>query len=281
MKIRVGHFELDLRGGQLQAPGVNTFLAEQPLRILSLLLKRPGEIVTRSEIQRELWPNGTVVEFDHSINVAVRRLRDAFGESATAHKYVQTVRGRGYRLVARATRAETQSAPIESLVVLPFGAERNDSEAEFFGDRITESITNSLTQLREFHVVSRATAFRYKRQNIDTFSIGRDLSVRRLVTGRVAIRKSKVVVGAELIDVHTDTQLWGARFRRGASHLCRVQGEIAREICKGIRDRLTKVTGETALRALDGSSSTARFERREDCFPAVSFCPASHERNRQ
>jgi TolB-like protein len=289
MKVRVGDFELDLSAGQLQGPGINVFLAEQPFRILGLLLKRTGRIVTRSEIQRELWPGGTIVEFEHSINVAVQRLRAAFGESATTHKYVETVRGRGYRLtsdVERATRSHTGAAkvgssingPIESVVVLPFGAERSDAEMKFFSARITETIINSLTQLGQLRVTSRTTAFRYKRRSIDILSICRDLSVQGIITGRVAVRKGSVIVGAELIDARSDFQLWGARFRRKASNLCVVQAEIAREICNGIRDQLIKGARGRARPVPDGQSSNAQFEQTMDAFSASSSCHQSEFR---
>jgi len=286
MKVRVGDFELDLSAGQLQGPGTNVFLAEQPFRILGLLLKRAGEIVTRSEIERELWPGGTIVEFEHSINVAVQRLRAALGESATRHKYVETVRGRGYRLAAATLPAGAEGAvlaagdPIESMVVLPFARESNHAAMIFFSDRITETITNNLTQLRQLRVISRTTAFRYKRRSINISSVGRELSVQGIITGRVALLKGRVVVGAELIDARSDSQLWGARFRRNASNLCVVQREIAREICNGIRDQLAKGTSGRVRPALDGQLLNAELEQTMDSFTATPSCPAIPQRLR-
>jgi eukaryotic-like serine/threonine-protein kinase len=95
--VRFGVFELDLRARELRKNGVSTGLPEQSIRILALLLEKPGEVVLREEIRKKLWPNDTVVEFDHSINAAMQRLRQALGDSAEAPEYIETLARRGYR----------------------------------------------------------------------------------------------------------------------------------------------------------------------------------------
>src|ERR1700736_652218 len=82
--IQFGVFEVDQRAGELRRNGARVKLQEQPFQILSLLLERPGEEVTREELQSRLWPAGTFVDFDHSLNAAVRRLRDALGPAVAA-----------------------------------------------------------------------------------------------------------------------------------------------------------------------------------------------------
>jgi len=96
---RFGVFELDLRAGELRKHGLRVRLQEQSFQILAMLLEHPGELVTREEIQAKLWPNDTVVEFDHSINTAIKRLRDALGDSADNPRFVETLARRGYRFV--------------------------------------------------------------------------------------------------------------------------------------------------------------------------------------
>ena len=100
--IQFGIFEVDLRAGELRRNGSRVKLQEQPLQILTLLLERPGEVVTREELQSRLWPADTFVDFDHSLNAAVRRLRDALGDSAENPRFVETVARRGYRFLAPA-----------------------------------------------------------------------------------------------------------------------------------------------------------------------------------
>jgi eukaryotic-like serine/threonine-protein kinase len=97
--VRFGEFELDQESGELYQDGQKIQLHEQPLRILKLLLNNPGELVGRDEIRSLLWPNGTIVEFVNSVNAAVKKLRSALGDSADQPRYIETIKGRGYRLI--------------------------------------------------------------------------------------------------------------------------------------------------------------------------------------
>jgi DNA-binding winged helix-turn-helix (wHTH) protein/Tol biopolymer transport system component len=98
--VQFGVFEVDLRAGELRRNGSKVKLQEQPFQILSLLLERPGEVITREELQSKLWPADTFVDFDHGLNAAIRRLRDALGDSAESPRFVETVARRGYRFLA-------------------------------------------------------------------------------------------------------------------------------------------------------------------------------------
>ena len=95
-------FELDLRAGELRKGDVKVRLPEQPFLILTMLLEHPGEVVTRDEIRKKLWPNDTIVEFEHSISAAMNRLRQALGDSADNPRYIETLARRGYRLLVPA-----------------------------------------------------------------------------------------------------------------------------------------------------------------------------------
>lgn len=96
---RFGVFEVDLRAGELRRNGMRVKLQEQPFQILALLLEHPGEVVSREEVRRRLWPADTFVDFDHSVNAAIRRLRDVLGDSAENPIFVETVARRGYRFL--------------------------------------------------------------------------------------------------------------------------------------------------------------------------------------
>jgi Tol biopolymer transport system component/DNA-binding winged helix-turn-helix (wHTH) protein len=99
VRVRFGEFELDPRAGELRRGRVRIRLQEQPLQILLVLLERPGEVVTREEIRRRLWPNDTIVEFDHSIGTAIKKLRQALGDEAGSPRYVETLPRRGFRFI--------------------------------------------------------------------------------------------------------------------------------------------------------------------------------------
>src|SRR5215471_2801270 len=116
--VRFGPFELDLRRGELRKEGRRIRLQEQPFQILRMLVECPGDVVSREEIRKRLWPDETVVEFDQSINAAVRRLRDALRDSADNPRYVKTLARQGYRFIGEVEPADRRNEA-EPVVVIP------------------------------------------------------------------------------------------------------------------------------------------------------------------
>jgi cholera toxin transcriptional activator len=112
-RYRFGIFEADSTTGELRRKGVRIKLHSQPFQVLFMLLERPGEMVTREEINRELWPDGTVVDYEHGVNSAVNRLREALGDEASSPRFVETLPRRGYRFLAPVERIalEEDDAP--------------------------------------------------------------------------------------------------------------------------------------------------------------------------
>jgi len=107
-----GVFEVDLRAGELRKPGSKMRLQDKPLQILALLLEHPGEVVTREEFQKRLWPDGIIVDFEHSINTAVKRLREALGDVAEHPRYIETLPRHGYRFIAPVDGRAMQESPL-------------------------------------------------------------------------------------------------------------------------------------------------------------------------
>jgi TolB-like protein/DNA-binding winged helix-turn-helix (wHTH) protein/Flp pilus assembly protein TadD len=103
---RFGDFTLDLQAGELRKQGVKLKIQGQPLEILAMLLERRGQMVAREEFQKKLWPSDTFVDFEHGLNAAVRRLREALNDSAETPRYVETLARRGYRFIAAAEGCE-------------------------------------------------------------------------------------------------------------------------------------------------------------------------------
>jgi TolB-like protein/DNA-binding winged helix-turn-helix (wHTH) protein/Tfp pilus assembly protein PilF len=103
-----GSFEVDIVSGELRRQGLKIRLQDQPFRLLVLLLERAGDVVTRDEVREKLWPADTFVDFDHSLNTAVRKLREALGDSADAPRYVETLARRGYRFIAPVASRRTE-----------------------------------------------------------------------------------------------------------------------------------------------------------------------------
>src|SRR5215469_1404910 len=118
-RVRFGVFEVDLRGGELRKHGLRIRLQEQPFQVLAMLLERAGEVVTREDLQKKLWPADTFVDFDHGLNKAINKIRDALGDSAESPRFVETVARRGYRFLAEvravdATPARSSEPPVEA-----------------------------------------------------------------------------------------------------------------------------------------------------------------------
>ncbi len=102
--VRFGSFQLDLRAGELRRNGIKVKVPDQSIQVLTMLVEDPGEVVTREELHRKLWPNGTIVEFDRSINAAIKRLRQALEDSPEEPKFIETLPRRGYRFLASVER---------------------------------------------------------------------------------------------------------------------------------------------------------------------------------
>jgi DNA-binding winged helix-turn-helix (wHTH) protein len=103
-KFRFSVFEADAATGELRKHGIRLRLADQPFNVLIALLERPGELVTREELVKRLWPDGTFVDYDHSLNTAINKLREVLGDSAATPKFIETLPKRGYRFVGSAER---------------------------------------------------------------------------------------------------------------------------------------------------------------------------------
>ncbi len=184
-----------------------------------------------------------------------RLKRDTSGESVSAAVPVATktkrnylwpaiVGGPGLIVVLLAlfwpfTAAPPEEEPIDSIAILPFENVTNDSDWDFLSDGISEDIINSLSQMNDLKVISRASSFRYRERDIDPQAVGDELGVRALVTGRVLVRGDDLSIRAELIDVEENTQLWGGEFNGKLREILEMRKSIATEISDELRLRLT------------------------------------------
>lgn len=109
--LRFAAFEVDLRAGELRKHGLRIRLQDQPFQILAMLLEQPGEMVTREELRQRLWPADTFVDFDHSLNTAINKLREALSDSAENPRYIETLPRRGYRFLAAVEVVHREAAP--------------------------------------------------------------------------------------------------------------------------------------------------------------------------
>lgn len=245
--IRFGAFEVDLRAGELRKHGLKIKLQEKPFQLLRTLLEQPGVVVMREELRQKLWSTDIFIEFEHSLNLAVNKLREALGDSAVSPRFVETLPRRGYRFIApveclsRASAQVRRSSKLtDSLAVLPFENESGDPTVEYLSDGIAEGIINILSKLSKLRVMANSAMFRYKGKAIDAQSVGRELNVRAVLTGKLLQRDDSLLIRTELVDVANGWHLWGEQYKRKVKDIFGVQEEIAKEICENLRLRLTR-----------------------------------------
>jgi cholera toxin transcriptional activator len=117
--FRFGAYEADPGSGELRKSGLRLRVQEQPFQVLLVLLERPREVVTREELRQKLWPADTFVDFDHSLNTVVNKLREALSDSAANPRFIETLARRGYRFLAPVEFVEKHSVPVAAAVITP------------------------------------------------------------------------------------------------------------------------------------------------------------------
>jgi TolB-like protein/Tfp pilus assembly protein PilF len=234
--IRFGMFALDVRAGELRRQGVRIKLQEQPLRILEMLLANPGQVVTREELRSKLWPSNSFVDFDHGLNRAINKLREALGDSADNPRFIETLAKRGYRFRADLAADATQ---VRSLLVLPLENLSGDPEQEYFAVGLTEALTTHLANIGALRVISRTTATYYKRVQKPLPEIARELGVDGVIEGTVLRAEGRVRISAQLLHAPTDTHLWAGSYDRDLRDILVLQTEVASAIVKEIQVKVT------------------------------------------
>ena len=246
--VRFGIFELSLGTGELRKRGLRIALQEQPLRILTALLESPGAVVSREALCQRLWPEGTFVDFEHSLNAAVRRLRMTLGDDGEVPRFIETVHKRGYRLLAPnpAPAGHSRAAPATiahivrkraRLAVLPFGP------YDGFSEGLTEEAITQLTQTcpRTIGVIARTSVERAQRDGGGAADIGRALSADYLVEGKVRREGDRLRITAQLIESQEETHLWAKTFDRVITDVLSLQTEVAEEIAKAVNDAIASL----------------------------------------
>jgi len=234
--IRFGVFEIDPRAGELRKQGAKVKLQEQPFQILKVLLQRPGEIITREELQQTIWPSDTFVDFDHGLYNAIKRLREALGDSAETPRFVETLSRRGYRFVGK---LECEASRVRSLVVLPLENLSRDPEQEYFAEGMTEALITTLAKIGELRVVSRTSTMLYKGVHKPLREIARDLEVDAIIEGTVLRAGDRVRITTQLIDAAKEAHLWAESYERDLRDVLTLQSEVAQAVAREVRVKLT------------------------------------------
>jgi TolB-like protein/Tfp pilus assembly protein PilF len=247
---RFGTFEVDLRARELRKGGIRLRLQDQPFLILAAMLERPGDVVTRDELRERLWPAGTFVDFEHSLNAAIKRLRAVLGDDADSPRYIETLHRRGYRFIAE-VEGERPVRPLPlahppgdsrhdavsvRLVVLPFSNLGEDHAQEYFSDGLTEEMITQIGRLcpGRLGVIARTSSMLFKRSPKSASEIGRELGVDYLLEGSVRRDGDRIRITAQLIQVRTEVHLWAETYDRSVGETLTMQTEVAAHIARSL-----------------------------------------------
>jgi TolB-like protein/Flp pilus assembly protein TadD len=241
--LKFGAFELDMRLRELRSGTTRIRLQEQPFEILRLMLERPGDVVTREQLRRRLWPDGTYVDFEHSLNAAVKRLRAALGDDADNPRFVETLPRRGYRFIAPLGTAVPPAAvappPSPSrvrLAVLPFSNLSDDPAQEYFSDGLTEEMITQLGVLcrGRIGIIARWSSMVFKGTTRRAREIGETLQADFLLEGSVRREGDRARITARLVETAGETHLWSDTYERHLGDCLVVQADVAAHIARAL-----------------------------------------------
>ena len=253
IKFRFASFEANLHAGELHKQGRRVRIEEKPFQVLATLLERRPDLVAREELHKVLWPADIFVNFDQSLNSAIRKLRKALGDSARNPRFIATQPRRGYRFVGHAIELHEVNRPgaqlVPRIVVLPFRG-LGTQEQEYFVDGLTEEVTARLGSLHPQHVnlVVCELATKYKRTRNEIDRIAQELQVDYILTGSVRWVVNRVRVTASLTETSEGIYAWNEVYEREAADLLEVQKDIAGEIMQSLTLMLAPgVRGENVI----------------------------------
>ena len=242
--VSFGPYRVDLRSGELYKDGERIVLQGQSFRLLEGLLERPGEVLGREELRARLWPSDTYVDFEHSINAAVRRLRRALGDSADAPRYIETLHRRGYRFVGAAPTADegrgTATSSRMRLAVLPFSPISSQAEPDGFTEGLTEETIAQVSYrcAPTIGVVSRLAVGQFHSPRGPIETVRDALQVDYVVEGRVRRAGNRVRITIQLIDAADATHIWADAYERDCADNLSVQKDVAQLIAVAVAGRL-------------------------------------------
>jgi len=239
--IRFGEIEVDLQGGCLFKRGVKVKLRSQLFTALTVMLEKAGEVVTREEFQKRLWPGDVLVDFETNLNTVIARLREALEDSAEHPRYIETLPKRGYRFLMPVMAKKTAEKRWEnSIAVLPFADLSPESNQEYFCDGLAEELSNSLSHIQSLRVAARSSTFSFKSKNLDIRKIGEKLNVQVILTGSVRKVDKRLRIIAQLVNVADGYNLWSEKYDRETEDIFVVQDELSLEIVDALKLKLVK-----------------------------------------
>ena len=262
-------FRLDRHGEGLSRRDERRVFIPMPiglraLDVLSVLVERPGKLVTKEEIIAAVWGR-TVVE-SANLTVQISALRRILDEGRREGSCIQTVAARGYRFVAQVTRMEHATAAgggniigelgasnpglsdKPSVVILPFTNLSGDPDQDYFADGMVEEIITALSRYPFLFVIARTSSFAYKGRQADVAQIGRELGVRYVLKGSLRKSASRIRITTQLLEAETARHVWAERYDRALADIFTLQDEITEAVIAAITPAIAGAEQRRAIR---------------------------------
>jgi DNA-binding winged helix-turn-helix (wHTH) protein/tetratricopeptide (TPR) repeat protein len=237
--LRFDVFELDTGSGELRKNGDRIRLPPQPFRVLELLVRRGGEVLTRADIRERIWSD-SFVDFEQGLNFCIRQIREVLGDTADAPRFIETLPRRGYRfLLPVEAPPPVESKAIRSLIVLPFRMLRPDPGTDFLAFSLPEALTTSLSVLKSLVVRSSLAASRFSAGTQDLKTIAAEAHVDLVVTGTLLSTGDEIRVTAQLTDAATGTLMCSHSTQASIGHVFRLQDELTECMVEALSLQLT------------------------------------------
>lgn len=253
--------------------GTTNRVEPKAMQVLTCLATQPGEVVSKEDLIDKVWAETHVT--DDVVTGCISALRKAFEDNPRTPAFIQTIPKSGYRLIAPVSLVNGNGQPpvaeikpsqkptwlvgaallvlattlgfwllrpsqtIDSVAILPFSNSSADSGSEYLSDGITESIIDNISQLPNLRVMAWTTVARYKSQSKDPLTVGRELGVKSVLTGKIVQSGNQLQIQTELVDLATGSLLWGEQYTRQLSDVIPLQKAISLRISEKLRLKLT------------------------------------------
>jgi TolB-like protein/Tfp pilus assembly protein PilF len=239
-RLTCGPFQIDPATQVVHRDGQLLPLGQKAALLLTALFRRPGEVLTKTELMDAAWSDVAVEESNLTVQIA--SLRKALGQTANGTEWIVTVPRVGYRFVSQsseAPRPDLARAEQNSIAVLPFVNLSSDPKQAFFADGLAEEIIVALGKLPGLVVIARNSSFAYRGGDVDVRKVGSDLDVRYVLSGSVRRGGNRLRMSAQLADGESGAHVWAETFDRKLADVFAIQDEVTRRIVDALKLRLT------------------------------------------
>jgi TolB-like protein/Flp pilus assembly protein TadD len=253
--MKFGPYIADFRTGELRKNGTRIRMQEKPLRVLALLAEKQGQLVTRDELKKRLWPDDTFVDFETGLNTAVSKLRDALSDNTEKPRYIETVHRRGYRFVAEVTLLEPdadgqqmhaslgEAKGMPSVAVLPFENLSGDATQDYLSDGMTDTLITALSKRGALRVISRTSVMQYEKTRKPLPEIARELHVEFVVEGSVLQIGNCIRIAAQLIDGARDQNIWAESYEGDFNEILSLLDSTAASVTSAVARKMGLTSG--------------------------------------